>query len=389
VNDASSTTTPVREASMRDRMAMYGANRLQIGLFGANCSSGRAVTQVPERWSGNWRDNLKLARMADAAGIDFLLPIGRWKGYGGDTDYQGATLETFTWACGLLASTRRITVFGTVHAPLFNPVIAAKEMVTADHIGEGRFGLNIVVGWNEGEFEMFGVKQRDHEQRYDYAQEWIDVIKMIWSEKEDFDFHGTYLDMKGIRGKPKPYGGTRPVIMNAGASPTGQAFAIRNCDAFFLQASRTSLDETAQRLAMARSEAEQYGRELGVYTVGVITCKPTKSQAEDYYHHCIVEHADWSAVDGILALKNISPETVPMQEYLTKRSHYAQGMGGLPIVGDPDHVAQQLIDLSKAGLTGIAVSFVNYIDELPFFCDEVLPRLERAGIRRKHEETAP
>ena len=60
-------------------------------------------------------------------------------------------------------STKRVTVFGTVHAPLFNPVIAAKEMVTADHIGEGRFGLNIVVGWNEGEFEMFGVKQRDHE----------------------------------------------------------------------------------------------------------------------------------------------------------------------------------------------------------------------------------
>ena len=62
-----------------------------------------------------------------------------------------------TWASGLLAATKRITVFGTVHAPLFHPIIAAKQMVTADHIGEGRFGLNIVVGWNEGEFEMFGV----------------------------------------------------------------------------------------------------------------------------------------------------------------------------------------------------------------------------------------
>jgi alkanesulfonate monooxygenase SsuD/methylene tetrahydromethanopterin reductase-like flavin-dependent oxidoreductase (luciferase family) len=131
----------------------------------------------------------------------------------------------------------------------------------------------------------------------------------------------------------------------------------------------------------AKSQAQQQGRELGVYTVGVVTCKPTMKQAEDYYHHCIVEHADWSAVDGILALKNISPETVPMQEYLTTRSQYAQGMGGLPIVGDPDHVAQQFIDLSRAGLTGIAVSLVNYIDELPFFCDEVLPRLGRAGIR--------
>jgi dimethylsulfone monooxygenase len=319
--------------------------------------------------------------MSDEAGIDFLLPIGRWKGYGGDTDYQGTTLETITWATGLLALTKRITVFGTVHAPIFNPVVAAKEMVTADHVGEGRFGLNIVVGWNEGEFDMFGVDQREHGDRYDYAQEWIDVIKMIWSDKEDFEFSGKYLDMKGIRGKPKPYGGTRPVIMNAGASPVGQAFAIRNCDAFFLQASRTSLDETAERVAKAKEQAKQQGRELGVYTVGVITCRPTRREAEDYFHYSIVEHADWSAVDSILALKNITAQNTPPEKFTQIRKGYAQGMGGLPIVGDPDHVARQLMDLSKAGLTGIAVSLVNYINELPFFCDEVLPRLERVGLR--------
>jgi len=362
---------------------MYGNNKLQIGLFGSNCSSGRAVTLVAERWSGNWPDNKRLALLSDEAGIDFLLPIGRWKGYGGDTDYQGTTLETITWATGLLAATKHITVFGTVHAPIFNPVVAAKEMVTADHIGQGRFGLNIVVGWNEGEFDMFGVEQRQHAERYDYAQEWIDVIKMIWSDRENFDFHGKYLNMKSIRGKPKPYGGTRPVIMNAGASATGQTFAIKNCDAFFLQASRTSLEETAQKVRHAQQSARQQGCEIGCYTVGVITCKPTQKEAEEYYHHCIVEHADWSAVDGILALKNISPQTVPMQDYLLKRSQYAQGMGGLPIVGDPDQVASQLADLSKAGLTGIAISLVNYIDELPFFCDEVLGRLQRMGLREK------
>ncbi len=104
-----------------------------------------------------------------------MLPVGRWKGYGGDTDYQGATLETVTWATGLLANTKRLVVFGTVHAPLFHPLIAAKEFVTADHIGEGRFGLNIVCGWNEGEFDMFGATLRDHETRYDYAQEWLDA----------------------------------------------------------------------------------------------------------------------------------------------------------------------------------------------------------------------
>ena len=122
---------------MRDRLAMYNANALKIGLFGVNCSSGRSATKVPERWSASWPDCLALARMADDAGIDFMLPIGRWKGYGGDTDLHGESLETITWATGLLAATSRITVFGTVHAPLFHPIIAAKQIVTADHVGAG------------------------------------------------------------------------------------------------------------------------------------------------------------------------------------------------------------------------------------------------------------
>src|SRR6266568_7570030 len=168
---------------------------------------------------------------------------------------------------------------------------------------------------------------------------------MVWSDGQDFDFHGQYIKLKGVRGKPKPHGGTQPLIMNAGASPVGQAFAIRNCDAFFLQASRTSLDETARKVADARSQARQQGRELGVYTVGVITCRPTSKEAEDYYHYSMIEHADWSAVDGILALKSITAQSTSPEEFQAIRSGYAEGMGGLPIVGDPDHVAGRLADL--------------------------------------------
>src|SRR3979490_1137130 len=96
-------------ASRHDRMSMHNSNKLKIGLFGANCSSGRAGSTIGKSWSGSLPDNLKLAKMADAAGIDFLLPIGRWKVYGHAEDHQGASLETITWASGLLASTKRIT----------------------------------------------------------------------------------------------------------------------------------------------------------------------------------------------------------------------------------------------------------------------------------------
>ena len=49
---------------------------------------------VPERWSASWENCLALAHLADAAHLDFMLPIGRWKGYGGETDFHGETLET-------------------------------------------------------------------------------------------------------------------------------------------------------------------------------------------------------------------------------------------------------------------------------------------------------
>jgi dimethylsulfone monooxygenase len=364
------------------RNAMGSGNRLKLGLFGANCSSGRAVTTVPERWSGSWSDCVRLVQLADRAGIEFMLPIGRWKGYGGDTDYQGATWETVAWACGLLAKTERLTVFGTVHAPLLAPLIAAKEFVTADHIGDGRFGLNLVCGWNEGEFEMFGATLRDHDQRYDYAQEWLDIVKLAWSPDEDFDFAGQFFTVKGGRAKPKPFGGTRPLIMNAGASATGQAFAIRNCDALFSTISRgISFDETARHIASVRELARRAGREIDVYTVGVVTCRPTATEARDYYRHAVVDHADWAAVDNILAMKNVTPQSCGPAEFQRIRDHQANGMGGLPLVGDPDLVAGEMARLAALGLRGIAVSFVNYLDELPYFCAEVLPRLAKIGLR--------
>ena len=373
-----------RRASMDERLAMYNGNALKIGVFGANCSSGRSATRVPERWSASWPDCLRLARMADAAGIDFMLPIARWKGYGGETDFHGSSLETITWAVGLLGATARMTVFGTVHAPLFHPLIAAKELVTADHVGEGRLGLNLVVGWNEGEFDMFGVAQREHDVRYDYAQEWINVVKQAWSDAGEFDFEGRFLKLNGVRAHPKPCGGTRPLIMNAGSSGVGQAFALRNCDAFFVatSGSRTSLAANAAKVAEVKGAARALGREIDVYTVGQVICRTSQKEAQDYYQHAIIDNADWGAIDGMLANKSITPQTIPPDEYAAKRRYFASlAIGGYPFVGTPDHVAEELAAIGRAGMRGIALSFVNYLLELPYFCAEVLPRLARLGLR--------
>ena len=102
----------------------------------------------------------------------------------------------------------------------------------------------------------------------------------------------SFIKLKKVRAKPKPYGGTRPLIMNAGSSATGQAFALRNCDAFFTatSTSRRALEATAKLVDEVKSEARAIGREIEVFTVGQVICRPTQKEAEDYYHYAIIEN---------------------------------------------------------------------------------------------------
>jgi alkanesulfonate monooxygenase SsuD/methylene tetrahydromethanopterin reductase-like flavin-dependent oxidoreductase (luciferase family) len=367
---------------LSSRVADFSRNRFKLGLFGSNCSSGRAATRVPERWSGSWADNLRLAQMADVAGIDFLLPIGRWKGYGGATNFEGATLETTAWACGLLAATKKITVFSTVHAPLVHPVFAAKQFVTADQIGEGRFGLNVVCGWNEDEFAMFGVEQREHDDRYEYGGEWLRAVYRMWEESGSFDVHGEFFDLTAVEAEPKPFGGTRPLVMNAGSSSAGRTFGARYCDVLFRHCRTLELGATEVRETTA--EARALGRDVGVFTPGFVICRPTQGEAEEYRRYVIDENADWDAIDyhmGMSMRNNHSLKDASAEEIALVRKRYAAGHGGYPMVGNPDFVASEMQKMSAAGFAGFAFSFVNYNDEFPFFRDEVLPRLERLGLR--------
>ena len=93
----------------RHATRMFNANKFKLGLFGMNCNGGLTMTKAPERWEQSWANNLKAARLAEDAGLEFLLPIGRWHGYRGETDTEGTTWETLTWATGLLAATREIS----------------------------------------------------------------------------------------------------------------------------------------------------------------------------------------------------------------------------------------------------------------------------------------
>ena len=364
----------------RQQTSMFNANKFKLGLFAPNCSSGLAITTVPERWDASWENNVRAARIAEDAGLEFLLPIARWRGFeGGEVTAQESAFETISWAIGLLASTAKISVFGTVHVPLVHPVFAAKQIVLADHVGSGRFGLNVVSGWNKTEFGMFGVELREHDRRYDYTAEWVDIVTRIWSADKPFDYEGEFFRLEGVTGSPKPLFGDRPLLLSAGSSPTGSEFAARHADCLFM----IVVDDRtlANEIAVLRTKAKTFGKEVGVYSSGHIVCRPTQNEAEEYYEYYAVERADHKAVDSLMKGR-LAGKALSAREANENRRRLASGFSTYPIVGDPDLVAGKLKELNQAGLDGMAFGLVNYIDELPFIAAEVLPRLERLGLRQ-------
>jgi len=356
---------------------MENANKFKLGIFAFNCSGGLTQTKAPEHWDASWDNNLRVAQAADAAGIEFMLPLGRWLGQFGQTHTQETNFETLTWASGLLAATKEITAFGTLHISLIHPVFAAKQIVTADHIGKGRFGLNMVAGWNEYEFGMFGKDLLEHDERYVYAEEWMTIVKRVWTEDKQFDFKGKYFDLRGVLGKPHPYGGRRPLLMSAGSSPAGRAFAARNVDCLFMVIH--DVNRLAQDTAEVRAMA---GRQAGVFASSHLIARPTRREADEYHHYIVHEMGDWEGAEFMLQSRlSGGSRSVPEETMRKIKERYISGSGTFPVIGSYDDAAATYKRLSDAGLNGMAVALVNYIDEFPRLRDEVLPRMERLGLR--------
>jgi alkanesulfonate monooxygenase SsuD/methylene tetrahydromethanopterin reductase-like flavin-dependent oxidoreductase (luciferase family) len=237
--------------------------------------------------------------------------------------------------------------------------------------------LNIVAGGNEPEFEMFGVKLLPHDDRYLYAEEWITIVKRIWSENEPFDFKGQFFDMKGVVSDPKPHNGVNPTIISAGSSGAGRAFAVRHSDCLFMNI--VDFDKLAQELVELRASTPTGG--ANVFASGHVMCRPTAKEAAEFHHYIVHEQGDWNAVDHIIGLR-AQQKSVPMEKLVKMKERLIGGIGTFPIIGDPDTVAATFKKLSDAGIDGMAIGFIDDIKELPLFRDEVLPRMERLGLRQ-------
>ena len=364
------------------RNPLFGPRKLKLGTFSSNLSGGCAISKIDGVLKAEWPSTLALATMADEMEFEALVPVGRWKGFGGVTNFNGAGFESFTWAAGIGASTRNSGVFATSHVPTMHPVMAAKQGMTIDHLTGGRFSLNIVTGWYRPEIEMFGEPQMEHDERYDRAVEWLDVIKQLWTREEEFDFDGRYYTIKKGWLAPKPVQKPYPAVMNAGGSDKGRHYAAKYCDvAFTVLASHKLEDMTEQVARYRRLAREEYGREIQVWTNAYIVQGETEKDARDFFNHYVHAQGDWEAVDNLVTMLGINAQSLPPGVEQQLKEHFIAGWGGFPVVGNKEQVVDKLALLSKAGFDGAVLSWARYVDEMREFQTQTLPLLVQAGLR--------
>ena len=356
-------------------------NRLKLAVFSANMAGGANLTHSPLALRATWPESVAIARAAEAAGLEALIPVARWRGMSAPARRAAhRSFDSFTWAAGIAAVTERIQVFATFHIPVTHPVSAAKQIATVDHISGGRFAVNLVAGWNSDEFGMFGIEQREHDDRYAVADEWMSFLNRIWTADEEFDFDGSFFRARRVLSEPRPLQRHRPVVMNAGFSPAGREFAAKHADVTFAMVPDVA---AAGRLVPSLKEdvRTRYGRELLVFAGAHIVCADTDAQAQADYDRMVNEFGDREAASTAIRLLIPNSGSGAFDADGMAASAIA-GFFALPLVGSPQTVAGQMAQLADAGLDGLALSWLDYGAGIAQYGEAIRPLLIDAGLRK-------
>ncbi len=341
--------------------AWMESDQIEFAYWVPNISGGLVITTLPMDTDWTPEANIKYAQDAEEVGFATALAQTRWfASYGADHQH-----EAFTIANVILQHTKKIEVITAVHPGLWHPAIVAKMQASLDVCSQGRTSINVVSGWFKVEFTGYGLPWLEHTERYRRSEEFIRIMKGMWTE-EEYTMYGDFYQINGAPMLPKPLHRVTDVLFMNGN--TNKSF-------------KEIMDDShASAVESGRDPSElQFGAN------GFCIVRDTMEEATDTLRD-IITNADVEAVKGFgEAVKNAGRSSAEGEGMWANSSfedlvQYNDGFK-TGLIGTPETVADRIIELRQLGMKVILCGFLHYNTDLRAFGEKVIPL-----VREKEED---
>jgi pyrimidine oxygenase len=357
---------------------------MDMGVFIPIGNNGWLISTASPQYMPSFELNKQVVQLAEGYGLDFALSMIKLRGFGGASEFWDHNLESFTLMAGLAAVTTKIKLFASTAVLTLPPAIVARMATTVDSISNGRFGINIVSGWQKAEYDQMGLWPGDDYfgYRYGYSTEYVQVMKELWREGVS-NFKGKHFTMDDCRMKPTPKGEVK--IVAAGQSPIGMEFAAKYADYNFVLGS--GCNTPTAHIALNKqllAAVEKTGRDVGAYVLFMIIADETDEAAQakwkKYKDGVDVQALAWMADQGgqdKTADSSSTAKTINLPEQAVNFN-----MGTL--VGSYANVARMLDEAATVpGTKGIMLTFDDFIVGMEDFGRRIQPLMSSRADRLK------
>jgi pyrimidine oxygenase len=354
---------------------------MQVGVFVPINNNGWLISENAPQYKPSFDLNKAIAQSAEKHGLDFLLSMIKLRGFGGKTEFWEYGLESFTLMAGLAAVTERIKIFATCATLLVPPAYAARMCNTIDSISHGRFGLNLITGWQPPEYTQMGMWPGDEHfrNRYKMLDEYAHILRELWEDGSS-DFKGDYYEMTDCRVWPKPTGDMK--IICAGSSDDGLAFSAKWADYAFCLGkgvnTPTAFAFNNERLAAATAKT---GRDVQIFVLIMIIAAETDDEAMAKWQHynagVDVDAISWLIDQGAKDTHNTDTN---VRQLAAPEGAVNINMGTL--VGSYESVARMLDEMAAVPNTGgVLLTFDDFLEGVEAFGQRIQPLMKsREGV---------
>lgn len=348
---------------------------MQLGVFIPIGNNGWLISTTSPQYMPTFDLNRTIVEKAEKFGFDFALSMIKLHGFGGPSQFWDHNLESFTLMAGLAAVTERIQLFATCAVLTMPPPIAARMAVTIDSISHGRFGVNIISGWQRREYTQMGVwpGAEHYKRRYQYCAEYVTIMKELW-ETGRSDFKGQFFQMDDCRCSPLPT--SRIPIICAAQSDAGTAYAARHADynfcASFGENIPTAVAPSVARLVAATKET---GRDCGALILTMIIADETDAAAFAKWQH----YKDGTDLEAIAHRDAQAKDDPSIDIYAQPNRRAIGGTDKLPtnqgvLVGSYASVARMLDEMAEVpGVRGVMLTFDDFVIGMEQFGTRIMP----------------